>query len=321
MAFGNISTFYLPTAANAGASQWGSDVRKLLAAADAGNDASSKTNHGTGGAVVRTVDPYTTTTTDDAQANFGWAIAPSDMGSVAGAKRFFPAGNHTITLSTASSAAVLAADASFTLYVYRVGPAPGRTRTLIASATGASFNYGAVVNTYRTETVAVNCPEIVLAVDETIQYSIEQSSAGTTLTGRTNTHDTGTQGGVAIRVDTPGLKVLADGDYASSGVASGTVDSSKVLAAVAQASGVASSSVIGAATASADFSAAGSATGNVAASSVAATVFTAQGSAQGNAQGSRVLGTVFTCDVGGGGTVVEGLAHPVVGSCIVRAAA
>ncbi len=210
MAFGNISTFYLPTAANAGASQWGSDVRKLLSSVDASNDETTVTDHGTGANNTRTCDPYTTTTADLTQADYGWAVTPSDMNSVSGARRFFPAGNHTLTIRTNSSQAMTGNFANYVFYIYRVGPAPGRTRTLLGSTTGASFNYGTVPSIRQTQTISVNPGEVILEPDETIQYSLEHTSPGLVITGRLNRHSTGSQGGVDIRIDQPGLATRYD---------------------------------------------------------------------------------------------------------------
>ncbi len=95
MPFGEISAFHLPIAGNAGSNQWGTgDVRKLLSAAEASADTTSITDHGTGGSVTRTVDPYTTKATDDTQANFGWAVTPDDMNAVAGRYVLDASGNN-----------------------------------------------------------------------------------------------------------------------------------------------------------------------------------------------------------------------------------
>lgn len=258
MAFGNISTFYLPTAANAGASQWGSDVRKLLSAADAGNDATTKTSHGTSGNTLRTCDPYTTATADLAQADYGWAVVPSDMNSVVGARRFIPAGNHVLTIRTASNQSDLATVSQYTVYVYRISNAAGgRARTLLGSATGAAFSYGGVANTYRTETVTVALAEIIFEADETIQYSIEQLAPAVAVLGRVNSHDTGTQGGVAIRVDQPGLKVLADADGTSTGSGIASADAGWIFAGVGSSDGVGAASGVASWVASGVGSAAG----------------------------------------------------------------
>jgi hypothetical protein len=301
MAFGNISTFYLPTAANAGPSLWGSDVRKLLSSADAGNDTTTKTDHGTGGSVTRTLDPYTTKATDDTESNFGFAVDPVDMGSVAGALRFIPAGDHVATLRTASNQAMTSAQAAYTMYAFRVGPAPARTRTLLGSASGAAFNYGAIANAYRTEAVTLNLPEIIFAADESIQYSLEQACNGVAVLGRINTHDTGTQGGVAVRIDHPGLKVLAEGTGTSSAAATASGVTGKVLAAVGSVSGIGSASGVTGATFAATGAAAGIATASGAASSRWGFTGSADGVATVDGQAGKVIGAVGTVEIGGEG--------------------
>lgn len=216
MAFGAITTLYFPVAANAGSSQWGTDVRKLLDTADAGTDQTTLTNHGTGGSVVRTCDPYTTLNTDSDQTLFGWAVTPSDMNSVTGALRQYAAGNHTCTFRFSQTAAA-GASVTVNMYVYRVGNAAGgRVRTLLGSG-NVTFNTDAsgVVST-RAITAALGA--ITFGDDETIQYSFEVTAPGVAITGRNCRFITGTQGGVAIRVDTPVLGTLQT-------VAPGGVDS------------------------------------------------------------------------------------------------
>lgn len=205
MAFGNISTLYLPTAANAGASQWGTDVRKLLDSADAGSDATTKTNHGTGTtAVVRTADPYTTTAADLDQTLYGWAVTPSDMNSVAGARRRLPAGNHVATLRVGHTAAT-AKNANFAMYVYRVGNAAGgRARTQLGTANSGTVSIPALAGEL-TVNITVALSEIILEADETLQYSFEVGAAGTVVTGDVITFFTGTQSSVVGRIDIPQL--------------------------------------------------------------------------------------------------------------------
>ena len=303
MPFANLTTLYLPSLGGAGSSLWGSDVRQLLDASDAINSADTKTDHGTGtGQSVRTLDPYTTTVGDGTEANYGWAVTPSDMNSVSGALRFFPAGNHILSIRTASNQAMTSAQATYTMYIYRVGPSPTFTRTLIASASGAAFNYGAIANTYRTETVTVACPEIVLEAGETIQYSVEQSCAGVAVVGRINTHDTGTQGGNAIQIITPGLKTLAQTDGSSSGIGTASGVTQKIVNTVGSSTGnTGTATGVGASTWSTTGSAAGSGVASGVGNSTAATTGSAAGSATTTGVMGKILATVGTCEVGGGG--------------------
>jgi len=235
MPFGNITTLYLPVDANAGASQWGTDVRKLLSAADAASSATTVTDHSTGGAVIRTEDPYSTSTADGVEANFGWAVTPADMGGATGARRYFPAGNHVATIRMGHNGA-LAVDGTLTMFVYRVGVGPGRARTLLGSGSAtASFP---VTSGQVTFTVTVALPEVVFEPDETIQYGYELNSAGVVLTGRTCTLFTGTTSAVASRVVTPGLRVLADTTGAAAAVAAVDGVSGKVLGTAGASAGV-----------------------------------------------------------------------------------
>lgn len=299
MAFGNITALYLPTAANAGTSQWGTDVRKLLDTADTGSDATTVTDHGTGGAVSRTEDPYTTSAADGVEANFGWAVTPGDMNSVAGARRFFPAGNHVATVRMGSNT-VLAATGTITMFVYRVGTAAAsRARTLLGSNTASvalPINSGEV-----TMTCTVALGEVIFEPDETIQYSFEFNLAGVAITGRTAKFFTGTQTAVQARVDTPKLGVLADTTGTSVGVGAAAGESGKVLGTVGGATGVGGAEAVGASTATTTGSAAGSVAVAGLGSSVAGATGTAAGSGQATGAASIVLGTVGTVNIGGDG--------------------
>lgn len=204
MVFADGTTaLYIPIAGSAGASLWGTDVRKVLASPDATTDATTVSNHGTGGVVTRTYDPYTTLNTDQNQADYGWAIQPSDMGSVTGALRQYAAGNHVLSVRFNQNAA---AGASITLlmYAYRVGNAAGgRVRTLLGSGSTTFNSDAAGVVSTRTVTVALGA--VTFGDDETIAYGFEVTAPGVAVTGRNTTFRTGTQGGVASRVDTPPL--------------------------------------------------------------------------------------------------------------------
>lgn len=300
MAFANLTTLYLPVAGSAGTSQWGTDVRKLLDAADATGDSTTVTDHGTGAANTRTADPYTTTTTDGVEANFGWAVTPTDMGSVAGALRFFPAGNHVYT-GRMSSNSTLGVTGTLSMFVYRVGTAAAsRARTLLGSAS-ASVMLPAVSGEV-TATVTVNLAEIILAADETIQYSWEFNLAGVAITGRVARFITGTQTSVAARVDTPGLRTLADTTGTATGTGSATGVTGNVLGTIGTATGLGTATGVLGATAATTGTAAGSSTVDGAGSSVAGTIGTATGSATTTGVGGKVLGTIGTVTIGGGGT-------------------
>lgn len=300
MAFGNISTLYLPTAANAGASQWGTDVRKLLDSADAGSDATTKMNHGTGGtAVVRTSDPYSTSAADLDQSLYGWAITPADMNSVSGARRFMHAGNHVATVRVGHTALV-AKNANFALYIYRVGNAAGgRVRTLLGTANSGTVSIPGTAGEL-TVVITVALGEIIFDPDETIQYVFESGAAGTTVTGDTITLFTGTQSSVVGKIDIPKLGVLADTTGAASGSGSAAASSALVLG--TQGASAGSSSVEGAAssTASTTGVASGSATPAGVMSSVAGTTGSSSGSSSAAAPVTGI-GSMIGASVGSSG--------------------
>lgn len=298
MPFGNLSTLFVPTAANAGASQWGTDVRRLRDVADSAADTTTVTDHGTNGnPQVRTVDPYSTTTDDLDQTLYGFAVAPSDMGSVAGARRFYPAGNHSLTVRVSHNGAT-SSNANLILYVYRVGPSPGRTRTLLGSATGPTFSLPALSGEVDA-TVTVALGEIIFEPDETIQYSWELSAVGIAIAGHTVTHILGTAtAGTVSRLNTPRLGVLADttGTVTSGATVSGT--GGKVLGTVGSSAGIGSVAGVGASQAASTGAASGSAVVAGQASSLAGTTGSASGSSVTSGIGGKVIGSVGTVQIG-----------------------
>lgn len=295
--YANITALYLPVSASAGSSLWGTDVRKLLDAPNGTADSTTITDHSTGGQVVRTDDPYSTSTADSDQTLFGWAIDPSNMGSVAGALRFYPAGNHTATIRFGHNGAASGAATLF-MYVYRVAPGPGRARTLLGS-NSAAFTLPAL-SAEVTATVTVALPEVIFAADETIQYSFEVQAPGIAITGRTVTMFTGTQSGVASRLDTPKLGVLADTAGSSAGSASAPGISGKVLALTGASSGVATAPGRMGATSGGVGASTGAATASGQGSSVASAVAASAGSATVTGNGGKVIGTTGTVEVGSG---------------------
>ena len=296
MAFSNIAVLYLPVAANAGTSQWGTDVKKMLNAADTTADATTVTNHGTGGAVTRTEDPYTTTATDGVEANFGWAITPTDMNSVAGARRFYPPGNHAATVRMASNTTV-GVTGTISMYVYRVGNAAGgRVRTLLGSNTAAVMLPGTSGEVTMTCTVALS--EVIFEADETVQYSFEFNLAGLAITGRTATFFTGTQTSVQSRVNTPTLGVLADTTGAATGTGTATGVTGMVLGTEGNAVGSGVAAGVGASRADTTGTATGTGTVTGLGSSVAGTVGTATGLGTASGLASIVLSGVGTVTIG-----------------------
>lgn len=277
MAFGNLTTLYIPTAANAGTSQWGTDVRKVLDSADAGSDTTTIANFGTGStAVTRTFDPYSSSSADSDQTLFGWAVTPSDMNSVAGALRYFPPGDHVANLSLTHSS-ISAQSATLYMFVYRVGTAgTSRARTLLGS-NSASISVQGSLSGPTAYSVTVNLAEVTFEADETVQYSFELNMPGIVITGRTVNFNTGTPSSGVVSITTPGLKTRADttGSVTASGTATGS--GAKVLGTVGQSSG--SGVVTGLMSARADMvgSAAGAGSVSGLMSAVAGTVGTSAG--------------------------------------------
>ncbi len=322
MAFGNISTLYIPIAANAGASMWETDVRKLLSAAEASADTTTITNHGTGGAVSRLHDPYSTSTiSTSTPRTHGWAIAVADMNSVAGARRFIPAGNHVLTARIRNNNAVGKNSCTLAMRVYKVSAA--LVPSLVATFTSASFNTPAL-SAFITVTITGDPGEMIFEAGETLQYSFSLSATGTAVTGETYTFETGHESAsIDIKIDIPGLKVLADGagTAAGSGAANGIAgwfaggdgnaagaaavsgSASWVASGVGNAAGVAEVLGIPAAT----WSFTGAASGDGAANGLMTGIFSAEAIASGVAAVSAVATGIFSAvAVAQGASEVDG---------------
>lgn len=298
MAFGSISTLYIPTAALAGASQWGTNVVKLLDVADTGLDVTTTTSHGTGAAVTRTYSPYATMSTDATEADYGWAVTPSDMNSVSGARRFMAAGDHVLTCRMNSNS-TLQTTGTMTMYVYRVASAASsRTRTLIASGS-ASVIFPAASGLV-TATVTVTCPEIIFEADETIQYSFEMNITGQTSPARVTRMRVGTNT-VASSIAIPTLKTLADATGTAAGSATATATTAKILGTDGSSSGA--TTVSGVTSSRADFtgSAAGMSEALGAPSSVSSFTGTSLGAATTSGQAAKIIGTTGTVEIGAAG--------------------
>lgn len=309
MAFGTISTLYLPIAGSAGSSMWGTDVRKLLSAADETGDNTTVCNYGTNGAVqTRTADPYTNNNSDLAQDAYGWAIDPADMGSTADFIRSYPAGNHTINARITQSG-LSAVNVTLLMYVYRVGPAPTRTRTLLGS--NSTTQSIAALGAEAAITVTVALGAITFAADETIQYSFEMQATGVSITGRSSQFRTGT----TTRIETPELKTIAATvGSGADGVATATASMSAIAGMVGTAAGAATAlgaptaitstvgTAAGAATASGVLGAHASMTGTAAGVAIAAGSLAATASMAGTSAGVATASGALSAVAGMTGT-------------------
>jgi hypothetical protein len=294
MAFGNVTSFALNGPSNASLLGWGTNVRRLNLASDGSANQTTTTNHGTGGAVSRTVNLFGASTSTGAQANFGFAVATDDMGGSTGARRFYRAGVHTLFLGASSSAVATSADARLVMTAYRVGLAGGYARTALGSVQGAPFNLGAVPSSFQNVSVALTLPEIILEPGETLQYSLDVLSPGNAVVGRIITF--------------PQLSVLADTDGAATGLASGLGVMGKVLGTLGTTAGVGEALGVMGATSTTTGLAQGTAVAVGRLSAIATTTGAAAGDSLTLGVGGLVLGTVGTVDYldGGGPGVPEG---------------
>lgn len=302
MAFANgTTTVYFPIAGSAGASLWGTDVRKVLSSPDATADATTICNHGTsGGAQNRTCDPYTTTTADLTEADYGWAIQPTDMGSVSGSERMIPAGNHVFSAHVSTSSLTgSTVDVKFT--AHRVGPAAGRTRSTIATTTSVGLTFGNTATGGSDITVTLACPEIVFADDETLQYSLEFSSPGVAITGKTTILNTGTASSNATRVVFPAMKTIAQTQSALTGSGILATAAGLVIGATVAMTGTGTLAATQGATGAMISALTGSATLAATMGAIAGTTSAMAGTGALNANVGKIIGTTGDLTVAGGG--------------------
>jgi hypothetical protein len=301
VAFANGTTqVYIPIAGSAGASLWGTDVRKVLLSPDATSDATTITNQGTGGAVTRTLDPFTTTTADLTEADYGYAIDPADMNSVAGATRRMLAGTHTIQQMVSCNRAATGAVNTYTAYLYKVGASPTFTRTLQGSFTTAAFGFSVTPNTPQAVQITMtSMPQIDFAAGETVAWSLEFTGPGTAAVGRLITHYTGTTVGATTDIRFPALKTVLETD----GAITATVTPSGVAAAQATTVGAIAASAALAGIGAAGTTSVGAITASVALAGIAAAGTTTVGAMTASAalSGAGAAGTTtvgaMTADV------------------------
>jgi len=153
---------------------YGTDIDALLETSPAVSSTTTRNNHGTGGEQTITFDPNTTRSTAGSVDTFGWAVQEASMDSQATARRLIRAGDWTFTVQMTGSATGLNA-CFLSVQVYRVAAAPSFTRTSLGTA---EINFGLPLPVGGVQDIVVTLPEIVLAADETIQYTLRSRMPG-----------------------------------------------------------------------------------------------------------------------------------------------
>lgn len=298
MAFANgTTTGYLPIAP--GSSLWGTNVRKVIASADATSDNTTVQNYGTNtGTQTRTVRPMANSAGDADETLFGWGIQSTDMNSVSGAQRMMAAGTHSF-IAHVETNSVLGANVTVNFWVYKIGSAAGGRVPTQVAVNSLATTFGAAATGGSDLTVTASVPEIVFDADETIQWSLEFLSPGVAITGKTSTIYVGTHSaGTQARVTFPALKTVAPTTGSSTGAGSASGVTGKVLGTEGSGSGSATASgsmgstggMVGASAGNGTASAVGASIGGMTGSSVgagaAAGSLGAVGSMTGSSSGS-----------------------------------
>lgn len=293
MAFGNISTLFLPSTF-ASAAVGGTRIASLRDVVDAAESTNTVVSHPSNTVTRRAVIPYQTSTIGAPRDDYGFAISPADMGGASGARRFYPTGDHVYQGYAAGGNTL--GNNTYRLTAYRVGASPSFTKTLIggpASTTGAGL--GAAIS------ITLSLPEIIFEPGETILYALDSETNPGALQGSI-TFSLGTSslltGSVVSRITTPKLGVLAD----TTGTATGTADvagvGGTVLGTVGTAAGTSTTDGQLSAVAAFTGTAEGSSVVDGQLSAIAAFTGTAEGSSVVDGRTSIVLGTVGTVLIG-----------------------
>ncbi len=303
MAFGNISTFF--TNGNTGfisAGVGGNRIAALRATVDTTESATTQTTHPANSSTRRVVSPYQTSANAGPDSTRGFAVATADMGSVVGALRFFPAGNHIANFYATGGNNL--GNNTYFLRAYRVGPSPTFTKTQIggeASATGSGL--GAAI------AVSLALPEIIFQAGETVMWEWDVQTNPGVVTGTVTISlgtSSGLTGSIVGRIETPELGVLAKTRGNADGVA--TVDGRAAILLPTRGDSAGVATVSGQLSALAAFvgSSAGEAITTGLGSAVAGAIGTSSGQATVSGQVTAVVGTVGTVNIGaGGGTITN----------------
>lgn len=207
---------------------WGSNVQGML------DDYAGLTSNGydtvnvhpnSAGTTIITASPFVNnrSTQGDVSSSHGWAwnaiaASLSSMGSVAGALRWIRPGVWVFSASLnipAGGTVTGSHNVTLTWRVYRVGPAPTYTRTLLFSAVSAEFSGGLLgANNTVVTTNSPSQPEIILQPGETLHVGLISSNRqvagllGATTSGAIPIRHN--NGGVRMfRVPAPGIGTLA----------------------------------------------------------------------------------------------------------------
>lgn len=294
---------------------WGTDVRKLAETAQALNSTTICSHPNSAGTTQITIDPLTTSTTQsDIRDALGWAVneAGADgMESTANYKRRIRAGDWVFTMRLGLPIAGTTTGTltgSFSARVYRVGPSPTFTRTILfttaLSTTVQSTGLAAATNTCTVTQAGV--AEIVLQAGETIHVGILSNVVqvaglvGATVAGIATWH-VGTQGGVDPSVNPPAIDTITEFTGTSAGSSTAQALAARVLPVQGSAAGMATTSGSLGTIASTVGSSAGIATVAGTLAAVKGFSGSAAGVATAQARMATIKGFVGTAEVGAGG--------------------
>ncbi|HEX4843184.1 MAG TPA: hypothetical protein VFV57_05895 [Limnobacter sp.] len=306
---------------------WGTDVRKLAETAQALNSTTICSHPNSAGTTSITLDPLTTSTTQsDIRDALGWAVneqGADGMESTSTRKRRIRAGDWVFTMRLGLPTAGTATGTltgSFSARVYRVGPSPTFTRTLLFttgdSTTVQSTGLAAATGTCTVTQTGVS--EIVLEAGETIHVGFLSKVVqvagllGATVAGIATWH-IGTQGGVDPSVNPPAIDTITEMVGSATGLGTAAASAAQVKPTVASATGLGTAQgVLGSIA-----STVGAATGVGVAAGTLAAVKEFAGAAQGvgiaDGKMAKVAGFTGTVDIGGGGSGGTTIIAPVFG--------
>lgn len=197
--------FIPPLSGSPGILPWGSGVYQFSGVVSTSNDTTTITSHPLPTTQTpRTVHPYATSAVSDTASLWGWGVDPTIVNSAAPHLAYIPAGNHTLTMTVTRSASLALLNNVLTMFLYRVGPSPTYTRTLLGSATATTIYSpaGQLIS------IVLAQPQIELAAGESIMYSFSNNARGGAASAATYTYECGNFTGspaAQSKIDFPGL--------------------------------------------------------------------------------------------------------------------
>lgn len=160
---------------------WAANVRNIGHATTPTVDSTTRLDWAAGAASsLKWLMPYAVSSAAGNPDAQGFGIQPGEMLSTSWSKKRIPAGNHRIIFDVRSNGFLDSSSYSARARLYRVGPAPGYTRTQLMETIG-TLQMTLQSGTFN---IAMNAPQITLEEGETLAYAAGITAAGNLLSAK-----------------------------------------------------------------------------------------------------------------------------------------